>query len=113
MANQESRVLLLEGVHQNAVDSLQREGFTQITALPEALEGEELQEALAQADVVGIRSRTQLSREVLQAAPHLRAIGCFCIGTNQVDVQTAQQLGIPVFNAPYSNTRSVSEFVLA
>lgn len=113
MANQESRVLLLEGVHQNAVDSLQREGFTQITALPEALEGEELQEALAQADVVGIRSRTQLSREVLQAAPHLRAIGCFCIGTNQVDVQTAQQLGIPVFNAPYSNTRSVAELVLA
>lgn len=113
MLNQESRVLLLEGIHPNAVESLQREGFTQITALPEALEGEQLMAALAQADVIGIRSRTQLTREVLQAASHLRAIGCFCIGTNQVDLQTAQQLGIPVFNAPYSNTRSVAELVLA
>lgn len=113
MANQDARVLLLEGIHQNAVDSLQREGFTQITSLPEALDGEELAAALAQADVVGIRSRTQLTREVLEAAPHLRAIGCFCIGTNQVDVEAAQRLGIPVFNAPYSNTRSVAELVLA
>lgn len=113
MANQDVRVLLLEGIHPNAVDSLKREGFTQIKLLPTALEGGALKEALAKADVVGIRSRTQLTEAVLKAAPHLRAIGCFCIGTNQVDLETAGELGIPVFNAPYSNTRSVAELVLA
>ncbi|SUO97452.1 phosphoglycerate dehydrogenase [Suttonella ornithocola] len=113
MANQDVRVLLLEGVHQNAVESLKREGFSQIKTLSTALEGESLRQALAKADVVGIRSRTHLTKEVLDAAPHLRAIGCFCIGTNQVDLAAAQNLGIPVFNAPYSNTRSVAELVIA
>lgn len=113
MANQDVRVLLLEGIHQNAVDSLQREGFTQVKLLSTALEGEALKQALAKADVVGIRSRTHLTQEILETAPHLRAIGCFCIGTNQVDLAAAQRLGIPVFNAPYSNTRSVAELVIA
>lgn len=113
MANQDVRVLLLEGVHQNAVDYLHREGFTQVKLLPTALEGEALIQALTKADVVGIRSRTYLTKEVLEAVPHLRAIGCFCIGTNQVNLDVAQHLGIPVFNAPYSNTRSVAELVLA
>lgn len=86
---------------------------SRIKALKEALEGQALVDALAEADVIGIRSRTQLTQEVLEKAPHLRAIGCFCIGTNQVDLSAAQTLGIPVFNAPYSNTRSVAELVLA
>ena len=81
--------------------------------MPGALEGDALADALQRADVVGIRSRTQLSDAVLQTAPHLQAIGCFCIGTNQVALDRAQALGIPVFNAPYSNTRSVAELVIA
>src|SRR5690606_24429048 len=72
-----------------------------------------LLEELKDADVVGIRSRTQLTRERLEAAPKLRAIGCFCIGTNQVDLNAAMLRGIPVFNAPFSNTRSVAELVIA
>lgn len=106
------RILLLENIHENAVKSLKQAGFTQVERLETALEGEELIKKLATVDVVGIRSRTQLSREVLEKSPHLKAVGCFCIGTNQVDVDTAQRLGIPVFNAPYSNTRSVAELVI-
>ncbi|MBR1374827.1 MAG: phosphoglycerate dehydrogenase [Cardiobacteriaceae bacterium] len=113
MATQDVRVLLLEGIHQNAVDLLKNNGFSQIKQINSALEGEELKAALAKADIVGVRSRTQLTKEILESAPHLRAVGCFCIGTNQVDLQTAQKLGIPVFNAPYSNTRSVAELVIA
>lgn len=113
MANQEVRVLLLEGIHQNAVETLHRAGFSQVKLLPEALEGEALCEALAQAEVIGLRSRTQLTPQLIESAPHLRAIGCFCIGTNQVALEVAQNLGIPVFNAPYSNTRSVAELMIA
>lgn len=109
----QTRILLLEGIHPNAVLNLKQAGFSRVESLKVALEGEELHKALCQADVVGIRSRTQLTAEVLNAAPHLKAIGCFCIGTNQVDSKTAEQLGIPVFNAPHSNTRSVAELVLA
>lgn len=105
-------ILLLENIHQNAVNSLKQAGFTHIDTLPTALEGDALIEKLANYDVVGIRSRTMLTAEVLKKAPHLKAIGCFCIGTNQVDKDVAQQLGIPVFNAPYSNTRSVAELVI-
>ena len=107
------KIVLLEGIHQSAVDALEADGFTNIhfyaTALPES----ELVEALKDAHFVGIRSRTQLSREVLVQAPKLMAVGCFCIGTNQVDLGAALELGIPVFNAPYSNTRSVAELVIA
>lgn len=113
MSNQDARVLFVEGVHPNAADAMRRAGFSQVKILPTALEGENLKQALAKCDVIGIRSRTYLTREVLEDAKHLRAIGCFCIGTNQVDLKAAADLGIPVFNAPYSNTRSVAELVLA
>jgi len=107
------RVLLLEGVHQSAVNNFERNGYTNIeyikTALPEA----ELKAKIADAHFVGIRSRTQLTKDVLDAADKLIAIGCFCIGTNQVDLSAALEKGVPVFNAPFSNTRSVAELVLA
>ena len=107
------KIVLLEGIHQSAVDALEADGFTNIhfyaTALPES----ELVDVLKDAHFVGIRSRTQLTREVLVQAPKLMAVGCFCIGTNQVDLGAALELGIPVFNAPYSNTRSVAELVIA
>lgn len=106
-------VLLLEGIHQNAVDSFKAAGYENIDLLNTALEGQELIDKLKDYKIVGLRSRTQLTKEVLEQSQHLTAIGCFCIGTNQVDLKTAQNLGIPVFNAPFSNTRSVAELVLA
>ena len=81
--------------------------------LPKGASTEELMAEIKDAHFVGIRSRTQLSAEVIEAAPRLVAIGCFCIGTNQVDLEAASRNGIPVFNAPFSNTRSVAELVMA
>ncbi len=107
------KAVLFEGIHPSAVEALQQAGYTRIVTHAKALAGEELQAALLDAHFVGIRSRTQLSADVLQQAQQLVAIGCFCIGTNQVDLQEATRLGIPVFNAPFSNTRSVAELVLA
>lgn len=105
--------LLLEGVHHSAVDVLRAAGYNQIDYVPTALEPEQLKERITKARFVGIRSRTQLTDEVFAAAKKLCAVGCFCIGTNQVDLSAATRRGIPVFNAPYSNTRSVAELVLA
>lgn len=107
------KVVLLEGVHAAAVDYFKKEGYTHIVEYPKALEGAELSAAIAEAQIIGIRSRTQLTESVLAAAPKLMAVGCFCIGTNQVDKEAAQARAIPVFNAPYSNTRSVAELVIA
>ena len=107
------KFLLLEGVHQNALDVLKGAGYTNIEYHKKALDGEELIEAIKDAHFVGIRSRTHLTQEILEHAPKLVAIGCFCIGTNQVDLAEAKRRGIPVFNAPFSNTRSVAELVLA
>ncbi len=107
------RFLLLEGIHPSAQEVLRAAGYTQIEALPGALEGQELQRKIADAHFIGVRSRTQLTAEVLAHAHKLVAIGCFCIGTNQVDLNAAREKGIAVFNAPYSNTRSVAELVLA
>ena len=107
------KFLLLEGIHPSALDVLRAAGYTHIEALPGALEGDELRRKLADAHFVGIRSRTQLTAEVLAHAPKLVAIGAFCIGTNQIDLNAARERGIAVFNAPYSNTRSVAELVLA
>ncbi|MBB5192174.1 D-3-phosphoglycerate dehydrogenase [Silvimonas terrae] len=107
------RILLLEGIHPSAIEAFQSAGYSNIEALPGALTGDELKQKIADAHFVGIRSRTQLTAEVLQAAQKLVAVGCFCIGTNQVDLAAAQKLGVAVFNAPYSNTRSVAELVLA
>lgn len=107
------RILLLEGVSQTAVAQLHDAGYTNVdyqrTALPRA----QLLERLAEAHIVGLRSRTLLDAEALAAARRLMAIGCFCIGTNQVDLAAARDAAIPVFNAPYSNTRSVAELVVA
>jgi len=109
----ELSVVLLEGIHDSAVSALDDAGFQNITRLTGALQGDELTAAVSGAHYLGIRSRSQLTPEVLEAAPELRAVGCFCIGTNQVDLQTAARCGVPVFNAPFSNTRSVAELVLA
>ena len=106
------RFLLLEGVHQNAVDSLNAAGYSNIDYRKTALEGDALKEAVKDAHFIGIRSRTQLTEEIFEAANKLIAVGCFCIGTNQVDLNAAMIRGVPVFNAPYSNTRSVAELVL-
>ena len=107
------RFLLLEGVHQSAIDTLQQSGYTNIEYLKTSLPEEELIEKAKTAHFIGIRSRTQLTRTVFENAPKLVAVGCFCIGTNQVDLTAAQQHGVAVFNAPYSNTRSVAELVIA
>ncbi|RDF08812.1 phosphoglycerate dehydrogenase [Haemophilus paraphrohaemolyticus] len=107
------KFLLLEGVHPNALEVLKAAGYTNIEYHKKALDGEELIEAIKDAHFVGIRSRTHLTKEILEHAPKLVAVGCFCIGTNQVDLAEAKRRGIPVFNAPFSNTRSVAELVLA
>ncbi|WP_314284813.1 phosphoglycerate dehydrogenase [Haemophilus sputorum] len=106
------KFVLFEGVHQNALDVLHAAGYTNIDYYKKALDGEALIEAIKDAHFIGLRSRTHLTKEVLEKAPKLVAIGCFCIGTNQVDLAAAKQRGIPVFNAPFSNTRSVAELVL-
>jgi D-3-phosphoglycerate dehydrogenase len=107
------KFLLLEGVHESAVESLKNQGYSNIVYKKTALSGDELLEEIKDAHFVGLRSRTQLTREVFENAPKLVAAGCFCIGTNQVDLKAAQEHGVAVFNAPYSNTRSVAELVLA
>jgi len=110
---QEIRVLLLEGVSASAIDTFKAAGYSQIELHDKSLPEDELKRRIAEAHLIGIRSSTQLTAEVLAHAKRLIAVGCFCIGTNQVNLEAAQGLGIPVFNAPYSNTRSVAELVLA
>jgi D-3-phosphoglycerate dehydrogenase len=107
------KFVLLEGIHASALEVLQADGYTQVVTAPKALQGNALAEAIHDAHFLGIRSRTQLTAEVLAQAPKLVAIGAFCIGTNQIDLGAALRRGIPVFNAPFSNTRSVAELVLA
>jgi D-3-phosphoglycerate dehydrogenase len=107
------KVLLLEGVHENATNFFLENGYTDIESLKEALSEEELIDKIQHVHIVGIRSRTELKKTILDKANKLIAIGCFSIGTNQVDTQHAKLLGIPVFNAPFSNTRSVAEMVIA
>ncbi len=107
------QVTLLEGIHPRAAALFHQHGYTQIQSFDRALSDHELRQVLDKTHILGIRSRTQLNAEVLNAAPKLMALGCFCIGTNQVDLQAAAQHAVPVFNAPYSNTRSVAEMVLA
>lgn len=106
------KFLLVEGVHQKALDSLRAAGYTNIEFHKGALDAEELKESIRDAHFIGLRSRTHLTEEVINAAEKLVAIGCFCIGTNQVDLKAAAKRGIPVFNAPFSNTRSVAELVI-
>ena len=107
------KFLLLEGIHPSAVKVLNAAGYTQIESINGALPDDELKTKIADAHFVGIRSRTQLTADVFAHAHKLAAVGCFCIGTNQVDLVAARERGVAVFNAPYSNTRSVAELVLA
>ena len=107
------KILLLEGVHSSAVEAFRRDGYSDIEYHPKSLPEPKLLASIKDAYLVGIRSNTRLSSRILEHAERLLAIGCFCIGTNQVDLDAAQERGIPVFNAPFSNTRSVAELVLA
>ena len=112
LAKDKIRVLLLEGVHDTALDRFAQAGYSNVERLPKALDGPALIEAVKGVHILGIRSRTQLTPQVLEAADRLITIGCFSVGTNQVDLDAAERLGLPVFNAPFSNTRSVAELVI-
>lgn len=105
-------VLLLENVHPVAVELMRAEGFT-VETYPAALSEEELCKKIKNVSVLGIRSKTQVTEKVLEHANRLMTIGAFCIGTNQIDLKAATQKGVAVFNAPFSNTRSVVELVIA
>jgi D-3-phosphoglycerate dehydrogenase len=106
------RAVLLEGVHPVATRMLEAEGF-EVVNLAKSPPESELRALLDSAHVIGIRSKTELTAPLLQNAKNLAAIGCFCIGTNQVDIAKARRLGMPVFNSPFSNTRSVAELTIA
>jgi len=110
---QDIKVLLLEGVSASAVEVFHRAGYSQVELHAKSLPEDELKARIGEAHIIGIRSRTQLTAEVLAQAKRLIAVGCFCIGTNQVNLGAARLAGVPVFNAPYSNTRSVAELVIA
>lgn len=107
------RILLLEGLHQSAVNEFQKRGYENIDYHKDAMTEAELLDCIGDYHIVGIRSKTQLTGPVLEQGKKLLTVGCFCIGTNQVDMKTATELGIAVFNSPYSNTRSVAELVIA
>ena len=111
-AKDKIRILLLEGVNDSAVEMMKAAGYSSVERLSKALDGEALKEAVKGVHLLGIRSRTQITAEVLEAADRLIAIGCFSVGTNQVDLDAARRIGVPVFNAPFSNTRSVAELVI-
>lgn len=106
------KILLLEGLHPSTVETLKANGYTNIETLKTSLPEDELIKKIKNVHFIGIRSRTQLNEKVIAAAKKLVAVGCFCIGTNQVDLKATLIRGIPVFNAPFSNTRSVAELVL-
>ena len=112
LAKDKIKILLLEGLHPSALEELKLKGYSNIESIKTSLSPEELNLKIADVHFIGIRSRTQLTEEALSHAKKLVAIGCFCIGTNQVNLVAAQKRGIPVFNAPFSNTRSVAELVL-
>jgi D-3-phosphoglycerate dehydrogenase / 2-oxoglutarate reductase len=112
LAKDKIKILLLEGLHQSAVQSFKNQGYSNIEYVKTSLPEDELIERIKDVHFIGIRSRTQLTEKVLASADKLVAIGCFCIGTNQVDLTAALKRAIPVFNAPFSNTRSVAELVL-
>ena len=107
------KVLLLEGVHENAVETFHEAGYTDVERRGGAVTGDALLDAVRDVHFLGIRSRTQLTADVLAEAEKLVAVGAFCIGTNQIDLGAASERGVAVFNAPFSNTRSVAELVLA
>ena len=107
------KILLLEGISDSAVNTLYQAGYENVERLATALDGQALIDKLADTRILGIRSRTQITRDVLQETTRMIAVGCFSVGTNQIDLAAAQRRGIPVFNAPFSNTRSVAELTIA
>ncbi|MEM1081905.1 MAG: phosphoglycerate dehydrogenase, partial [Pseudomonadota bacterium] len=113
LAKDKIRILLLEGIQDRAVECFRNAGYSDIETVAAALPQAELAERIADVHFLGIRSRSQLNRAILDRADKLAGIGCFCIGTDQVNLESARHRGIPVFNAPYANTRSVAELVLA
>ena len=106
------KILLLENISETAAGLLRDSGYTEIRRVNGALNEEQLIDEIRDVHLLGIRSKTQITKAVLENANKLRAIGCFCIGVNQVDLKAATQMGVAVFNAPYSNTRSVAELVI-
>lgn len=110
--NEKIRILLLENIHPVAVERLREEGF-EVTTEGASLSEEDLINIISQFQVIGIRSKTNLTKKIMDQSKNLLAVGAFCIGTNQIDLVTANKNGTPVFNAPYSNTRSVAEMVIA
>ncbi len=106
------RILFLENISDIAVKSFRQNGYVQVDKITKALTEEQLMEEIKDVHILGIRSKTKITKNILQAAKKLQAIGCFCIGVNQVDLKSATQNGVVVFNAPYSNTRSVAELVI-
>ncbi len=112
LAKDQVRILLLEGINESAATSFRQAGYTNVTQLPKALDGGALREALRGVHLLGIRSRTHMTRAVFEAADSLIAVGCFSVGTNQVELDGGREHGVPVFNAPFSNTRSVAELVI-
>ncbi len=113
LPKEQVKALLLEGVAQTAVDAFSAAGYSNVERRATALDAAELKEALDGVRILGIRSRTKITEEIIAAAPRLIAIGCFSVGTNQVDLAAARAAGVPVFNAPFSNTRSVAELTIA
>ncbi|HEY0434387.1 MAG TPA: phosphoglycerate dehydrogenase, partial [Chitinophagaceae bacterium] len=107
------RILFLENISDAAVKNFSKQGYVQVVKLPKALPEEDLIREIKDVHILGIRSKTHITQRVLEAAKKLQAIGCFCIGVNQVDLKAATKQGVVVFNAPYSNTRSVAELVIA
>lgn len=107
------KILLLENIHEDAVEAFKAAGYPNVKLLSKALPEEELIKEIQHTHLIGIRSKTKITQKVLSAADKLQAIGCFCIGTNQVDLKSATESGVAVFNAPYSNTRSVAELIIS
>ena len=105
-------ILFLENISDVAVKHFNASGYTNVKKINGALTEAELIAAIKDVHLLGIRSKTQITKKILDAAPKLQAVGCFCIGVNQVDLKTATKNGVVVFNAPYSNTRSVAELVI-
>ena len=104
-------VLLLEGVHDDAVEAFKNEGYN-VDYSPDSLSEEDLCEKIKNVHIIGIRSKTKITQKVVDSADKLLAVGAFCIGTKQIDLDACKKKGIAVFNAPYSNTRSVVELAI-
>jgi len=106
------RILLLEGINDSAVAMFADNGYASLERLPKALDAKAFKQAVKGVHLLGIRSRSQVTEEILDAADRLLAVGCFSVGTNQIDLDAARRRGVPVFNAPYANTRSVAELTI-